>query len=54
MLGAGVQVGDHHLHRLDLLVLRRDGAHLVRDLVPLHGHIFPIDAVRSETERSTE
>lgn len=43
VLGAWVQVGDHHVDSLDLLVLGRDGANLVRDLVPLHRHILPLD-----------
>lgn len=36
-------MGNHHLHRLKLLVLRRDGAHLVSDLVACHGNILAFD-----------
>lgn len=38
-------MGNHHLHRLKLLVLRRDGAHLVSDLVACHGNILAFDTV---------
>ena len=50
VLGSWVQVGDHHLHCLDLLVLGRDGAHLVRDFISFHGHVFPINTVRGDRE----
>lgn len=43
MLGARVQVGDDHLDCLDLLVLGRDGTHLVRDLISFHRHILSLD-----------
>lgn len=43
VLGAWVQVCDDHLHCLDLLVLRRDGTHLVGDLVPFHRHILALN-----------
>lgn len=46
MLGAWIQVGDHHVDRLDLLVLGGDGAHLVRDLVPLHRHVLSLNAAQ--------
>lgn len=60
MLRAWIQVGDHHLDSLDLLVLWGDGANLVRDLVPLHRHILPLDVgdvdedVLSSTRRTYE
>lgn len=41
MLGARRQVGNDHLHGLYLLVLGRDGAHLVGDLVAFHWDILP-------------
>lgn len=44
VLGAWVEVGDDHLYSLDLLVLGRDGAHLVRDFVSFHRHVLAIDA----------
>lgn len=40
VLGARGQVSDHHLHCLQLLVLGRDGAHLVGDLVACHGNVL--------------
>lgn len=43
MLGARIQVGDHHIDRLDLLVLGRDGAHLVRDLISFHRHVLSLN-----------
>lgn len=46
VLGAWIQVGDDHVHSLDLLVFGGDGAHLVRDLVPFHRHVLSLDAVR--------
>lgn len=45
VLGARGQVGDHHLHCLQLLVLGRDGAHLVGDLVACHGNVLAFNAV---------
>lgn len=50
MLGPWVQVGDHHVHGLELLVLGGDGTHLVGDLVPFHGHILALDAA-GDTKR---
>ena len=44
VLGARRQVGDDHLHGLQLLVLGRDGAHLIGDLVAFHGDILPLHA----------
>lgn len=41
MLGARRQVGDDHFHGLELLVLGRDGAHLVGDLVAFHWDVLP-------------
>lgn len=45
VLGARGQVSDHHLHCLQLLVLGRDGAHLVGDLVACHGNVLAFNAV---------
>lgn len=44
VLGARRQVCDDHLHGLQLLVLGRDGAHLVGDLVAFHRHVLPFHA----------
>lgn len=41
MLGAWCQVGDNDLHSLQLLILGRDGAHLIGDLVAFHWDILP-------------
>lgn len=41
VLGARCQVSDDHLHGLQLLVLGRDGAHLIGDLVAFHGDVLP-------------
>lgn len=41
VLGARSQMGDDHLHGLQLLVLGGDGAHLVGDLVAFHGDVLP-------------
>lgn len=38
------QLGEHHLHGLELLVLGRDRAHLVGHLVAFHWHVLPLDA----------
>lgn len=38
------QLGEHHLHGLEFLVLGWDGAHLVGHLVAFHGHVLPLDA----------
>ena len=46
MLGAWIQVCDHHLDSLDLLVLGRDRTHLVCDLISFHRHVFPVNAVK--------
>ena len=45
VLGARRQVGDDHLHGLQLLVLGRDGAHLIGDLIAFHGDVLPLHAV---------
>lgn len=37
------QLGEHHLHGLELLVLGRDRAHLVGHLVAFHWHVLPLD-----------
>ena len=53
VFGARRQVGDDHLHGLQLLVLGRDGAHLVGDLVAFHGDVLPLHAVgRGKTFRA--
>lgn len=49
MLASRLRVGDHHLHCLDLLHLGGDGAHLVRHLVPFHGHVLALNAVSERT-----
>lgn len=41
VLGARRQVGDDHLHGLQLLMLGRDGAHLIGDLVAFHRDVLP-------------
>lgn len=41
VLGARCQVSYDHLHGLQLLVLGRDGAHLIGDLVAFHGDVLP-------------
>ena len=53
VFGARRQVGDDHLHGLQLLVLGRDGAHLIGDLVAFHGDVLPLHAVgRGKTFRA--
>lgn len=42
------QVGEHHLHSLELLVLGWNGANFVCDLVSFHGDVLPLDAGREE------
>lgn len=49
MLCAWIQVGDHHVDSLNLLVLGRDGAHFVCNLVSFHRHVLSLNAVQ-ETE----
>lgn len=44
MLAPRLEVGDGHLHRLDLLLLGRDGADLVAHLVALQRHVLALDA----------
>lgn len=41
VLGAWGQMGDDHLHSLQLLVLGGDGAHLIGDLIAFHGDVLP-------------
>lgn len=41
MLGPWCQVGDDHLYSLQFLVLGRDRAHLIGDLVAFHRNILP-------------
>lgn len=41
VLGPWCQVGDDHLHSLQLLILGRDRAHLIGDLVAFHRNILP-------------
>lgn len=41
MLGARCQVGDDHLYSLQFLVLGRNRAHLIGDLVAFHWNILP-------------
>lgn len=50
MLGAWIQMGDHHIDRLDLLVLGRDGAHLVRDLISFHRHVLSLNAIEEKIQ----
>lgn len=60
VLGARRQVGDDHLHGLQLLVLGRDGAHLIGDLVAFHGDVLPFhirdvqEDVRAAVSRGNE
>lgn len=44
MFCARLEVGDVDLHRLDLLVLGRDGADFVAQLVSFHRHVLALDA----------
>ena len=53
MLGAWCQVGDDHLDSLQFLILGRDRAHLIGDLVAFHWNIFPFHTA-GEKERSSE
>lgn len=41
MLGPWCQVGDDHLYSLQFLILGRDRAHLIGDLVAFHRYILP-------------
>lgn len=43
VLGSWGEVGNHDLHGLKLLVFRRNGAHLVGDLIACHGNILAFD-----------
>lgn len=43
MLRSGCNVGDDHLHSLDLQILGRHRAHFVGHLIPLHWHIFTLN-----------
>lgn len=53
MLGAWCQVGNDHLYSLQFLILGRDRAHLIGDLVAFHWNIFPFHTA-GEKERSSE
>lgn len=44
VFGSRIEMGYGHLHRLDLLVLRRDGAHLVAHFITFHRHVLALDA----------
>lgn len=46
MLAAWFQVGDVHLHRLDLLVFGRNGADLVGHLVSFHRDVLALNTGR--------
>lgn len=55
MFGSRVQMGDGHLHRLDLLIFGRDGADFVAHLVAFHRHVLALDAGGEEkTGREAE
>lgn len=41
--GVGSQLGEHHLHSLELLILGWDGTHLVGHLISFHGNVFPLN-----------
>lgn len=41
VLGAWCQVSDDHLYSLQFLILGRDRAHLIGDLVAFHWNILP-------------
>lgn len=43
MFGPRVQVGDGHLHGLNLLMFGGDGAELIADLVTLHWDVLALD-----------
>lgn len=43
-------MGDHHLHCLQLLVLRGDGAHLVGDFIACHRNILAFNAVEGKLQ----
>lgn len=51
MLGARLEVGYSHLHRLDLLVFGRDGADFVAHLIAFNWHILTLDAGGGGKER---
>lgn len=52
MLGAWCQVSDDHLYSLQFLILGRDRAHLIGDLVAFHWNILPFHTA-GEKERSS-
>ena len=56
VLGAWRQVGDDHLHGLQLLMLGWDGAHLIGDLITFHRDVLPFHTVGGEGggEKSTQ
>ena len=43
-------MGDHHLHRLQLLILWRDGAHLVGHLIAGHWHILAFNTAEGKLQ----
>lgn len=51
MFASGLEVGYGHLHRLDLLIFRRDGADFVAHLITFYRHILPFDAGQEEKEK---
>lgn len=52
MLGAWCQVGDNDFHSLQLLILGRDGAHLIGDLVAFHWDILPFHTTGAQIKQS--
>lgn len=44
MFGSRLKVGYGHLHGLDLLVFRRDGADFVAHLIAFHRHVLALNA----------
>ena len=50
VLGAWRQVGDDHLHGLQLLMLGWDGAHLIGDLITFHRDVLPFHTVGGRGE----
>lgn len=47
------QLCEHHLHSLELLILGRDGAHLVGHFVAFHWHVLSLDAGGQERSVSS-
>lgn len=50
VFGPRFEMGDGHLHCLDLLEFRRDAANLVAHFIAFHRHILALDAEERETE----